>query len=184
MTPPMTPRKQVLAELGNYLKTPVDSVFPTDAGGRIFSDDATPPDVDELPEVHVVFNRETVDASTRHRAAGTGINQPVRRVMEVTMEVYHSGPEAMDLAWQIEEAISRNPTLSQMVEDVEIKEVSLFKAENAELALYAAVMSAEVTYWTHIPEDGEGRPITVLLGFSPSTGPGNEDEYSEIIGGG
>jgi hypothetical protein len=178
----MTPRKQVLAELGNYLKTPVNDEFLTSAGGRVFEGSAVPPDVDELPEVHIVFIRETKDSTTNHRAAGTGINSPVRRIMEVSLEVYHTGPEALDIAWEVEEAFRQNPTLSGSVEGVEVDEVALYVAENSELAIYAGVMTATVAYWTHIPEDEGGRPVTVLLGFSPSVGPGNEEDYSEIIG--
>lgn len=176
-----SPRKEVVAAVADYLKTPVDGKFPTDANGRVSDTDSTPPDVDSLPEINVLFVRETVDATTDHQNGAGGLNSPVRRVMEMNIEVYHDTPESLDVAWQVEEALRANPTLADKVERVRINDIDLYVAENETVALYVSIIKLEVSYWTHVVDE-EGRPTTVLLGFWPEIGPGNEEDYTDITG--
>lgn len=177
------PRKLLLAAVSTYLKTPVPGMEPpaflTDAKGRVFDNDATPPDAEALNEINVVFVSEAIDPGTQH------VGGPRKRIMQMRVECYNtkSKDNADDLAWQVEEAFQANPTLNDMVEWFKLNSIDLFVVENETLALYAAVMTYEVVYWTHIQVDEGGRPTTVLLGFDPLTGPGNEPEYSDITGG-
>lgn len=181
------PRKLITAAVATYLKTPDDSdppAFLTDSRGRVTDTDATPPDVDEMPQTNVVFIRETIDRTSQHQD-GLGLDSPKRRVMEMRVECYHTASKdaADDVAWQTENALRALPTLGDTVESITLNDIDLFVVENAELALYAAIMTYEVVYWTHEVPDGSGRPVTVLLGFVPEVGPGNEPDYSAIIGG-
>ena len=182
------PRKEVTGTVAAYLKTPVSTdpeEYHTDAGRKVTDTDATPPDVDGLPEINVVFVRETIDRSSQHQDGLPGLANPKRRIMEMRIECYHvtSKADVDDLAWQVEEAMRANPTLGNTVESITLNDIDLFVAERGEFALYAAVMTYEVVYWTHeVQIDGEV-PVTVLLGFVPETGIGNEPDYSAIIGG-
>jgi hypothetical protein len=181
------PRKLITAAVATYLKTPDAStppVFLTDSRGRVTDTDATPPDADDMPETNVVFIRETIDKTTQHQA-GLGLDSPKRRVMEMRIECYHTASKdaADDLAWQTENALQAFPTLGDKVETLRLDDIDLFVVENATLALFAAIMTYEVVYWTHQVPDGTGRPVTVLLGFVPETGLGHEPDYSAIIGG-
>ncbi|MCB5201717.1 hypothetical protein LH464_04390 [Neorhizobium sp. T786] len=174
-----SPRKEVVAAVADYLKTPVEGTYPTAASGRVFDTDSTPPDADHLPEINVLFIRESKDASTDHQPGVLGLNSPVRRVMEMQIEVYHVTAESLDVAWQVEEALRVNATLADKVESVRVNDVDLFVAENNTVSLYVSILKVEVAYWTHVTED-TGRPTTVLLGFVPETGPGNEPKYEDI----
>jgi hypothetical protein len=177
------PRKLITAAVAYYLKSPVSTdppTFRTDAKARVFDSDSTPPDVSEdIAEINVVFARESIDATTQHQ------NGPRRRVMQMNVECYSttSKDAADDLAMQVEDAMRDNPTLGNAVEWLKLTDVDLYVAERDAFALYGAVMQWEVAYWTHVQPDENGRPSTVLLGFDPETGPGNEPDYSAIIGG-
>ena len=177
------PRKLVTASVAQYLKTPILETdgprFRTGAKGRVFDTDSTPPDVDSLAEINVLFVEEEIDPQTQHQGG------PRRRIMEMRVECYHtkSKDNADDLAWEVEEALRENPTLSNSVEWLTLQKLNLFVVENQSVALFAVVMTYQVIYWTHqIADPDTGRPVTVLLGYDPHTGPGHEPDYEVVIG--
>jgi hypothetical protein len=175
------PRKLITAAVAEYLKTPISTdplTFQTGAKGRVFDTDSTPMDADGEDEINVVFSRESIDPTTQHQGG------PRRRVMQMSVECYStkSKDNADDLAMQVEDAMRANPTLGNAVEWLKLTDVDLYVAEREAFALYGAVMQWEVVYWTHVQPDEDGRPVTVLLGFNPEVGPGNEPDYSAIIG--
>lgn len=175
--PSVNPRKEVTSAIATYLKTPNNGSYLTGAGARVFDNDATPPDADGMNEINVVFVKEDIDPATMHQDGRR------RRIMQLQIECYHSGSRdaADDLAWDVENAIRANPTLANKVEWVKLTGLSLFVVENSTYALFSQVMTFEVIYWTHVEPDEEGIPRTVLLGFEPETGPGNEPDYSIIF---
>jgi len=180
--PTPNPRKLITAHIATTLKTPDASdppVFPTPVGGRVSDNDATPPDADGLNEINVVFVKETIDEFSQHQDGRR------RRIMTVQIECYNSaGKDAVDdIAWAVEEAMRANPTLGNMVESTKFLDIGFFVVENSTDAMYCMVMTYEIIYWTHVVEE-DGIPVTILLGFDPYTGPGNEDEYIDVTGNG
>jgi hypothetical protein len=175
------PRKLLTEAIANFLKTPKTAdplTFWTDAKARVYDTDDSPPDAEGMCEINVVFVGETVDAATKHQGG------PRRRVAQVRIECYHTASKnaADDLAWQTEEALRADPTIGGKVEWLTIAGLDLFVGKMETFSIFAAMLNCEVIYWTHYEEVPGERPTTVLLGFDPETGPGNEPDYSEVIG--
>lgn len=174
------PRKLITANAAAFLNTPVGpDTFRTDAKGRVFDSESTPPDIEDLNEINITYGSETIDPTTKHQGGRR------RRIMQMNVECYTTrGKDAADdLAMQVEDAFHENPTLGNTVESLLPLEVEFFVAERDSFALFGAIAHWEVVYWTHVEPDEEGRPVTVLLGFAPEIGPGNEPDYSAILGG-
>lgn len=175
------PGRQIREAIVQLLKSPVGDppAPPTDAGARVFNSSDSPGDVDGGAEINVYLAGETMDSTYQHQG---GVR---RRIMDLRIECYHyggSGADAVDdMRWQVEQAMRGDPTIGNRVEWCRLKESSIFFAEQADVALFAAVMSWEVIYYTDVAENEGSVPTIVLLGFSPDIGPGNEDEYTPIL---
>jgi len=109
-----------------------------------------------------------------------------RRIMTVGIECYHVGDDGAEiidrLAWQVENILHANPTLNNLVEFCHLTETAMAFADDASRTLHGAVMSFDVTYCTHLYEVEGQPPVTVLYGFDPQTGLGNEDDYIPLGG--
>lgn len=179
------PRKIIRAAVASLLATPDASdppVYPTGARARFYDSRDFALDARTMPVGVVYTAGERMDPDYRHN---NGIR---RRIMELRIEFYHTGDdgaEGVDLgAWQVENALHANPTINNLVEWCSLTDTSIASAVQGETALFTAIMTFEVIYYTHLAEGEGGQPVTVLLGFDPETGPGNEADYTAIIGGG
>lgn len=181
---PENPRAIIREAFVQMLKTPDPQdpqSFPTDAKARWHNSRDFPLDARVMPTGVAYTVRERTDPDYRHES---GIR---RKIMELRAEYYHTGDAAGDLvdegAWQIENAVHASPTLGNLVESCHLTDTDIAFAEQGDFALFTAVMTFEITYYTHVQEDEEGRPTIVLLGFDPETGPGHEPDYEEIFRG-
>lgn len=154
------------------------STFATDAGRNVVDSRDLPLNERAMPAVLVYTRGETLDREHLH---DDGVR---RRTMETAVEVYDLGDDAAErvdrIAWQVENAVRSDPTLGGLVERVDYVEARIEYVTNAQNALFVALMTLEVVYWTHAREPEEGRPLEVMLGFAPPVGPGNEAEYVRI----
>ncbi|RVH56277.1 hypothetical protein CN213_16145 [Sinorhizobium meliloti] len=176
------PRKLIRADMVSLLKAaiPGDPVtYPTRAGQRVFDSADSPPHEDDPPSINVYMVGEDIDPEYRHQEGQR------RRIMEVRVECYYSGGDGGEIvdemAWQVENALRANPTINNKVEWCHLINTNVFFVESKKLALFAAVMTWQVIYYTHEYIDEGGRPTIVLLGFAPEIGPGHEPDYSEIL---
>lgn len=182
----MHPRKEVRAAIVALLKTPEGvapaQVFPTSVNARWYDSRDTPTDTRLMPVGVVYTANERLDPDYRHDG---GVR---RRIMTMRIEAYHTGDEAAEgvdlIAWEVENLLHANPTIGNKVESCRLETTEIAFAEAGDVSLFAAVMEWEVVYYTHVVVDDGDVPKTVLLGFDPETGPGNEDDYTVIIGGG
>jgi hypothetical protein len=153
----------------------------TDAASRVYDSRDFTLNTDTTPAIVVYTLAEKLEPDQQH---DDGMR---RRVMDLRVECYHTGDAgaaATDrMAWQVENAMRSDPTLGNAVEWCRLSAASMAFAEQGEFALYAAVLDVEITYCTHLYEVEGAPPVTVLLGFSPDVGPGNEPEYSVLAGG-
>lgn len=178
------PRKIIRAAVASLLKTPDGSdppLYPTSAGVRFYDSRDFPLDIKKMPAGVVYTLSERLDPDYRHDG---GLR---RRIMELRVEVYDVDDDAAEgvdkAAWEVENAIHANPTIGNLVEWCILTDTRIAAAEQGDLALFTAIMTFEVVYYTHVKPDSEGRPVTVLLGFEPETGIGHEADYIAVIGG-
>ncbi|RUV00059.1 hypothetical protein EOB36_18095 [Mesorhizobium sp. M6A.T.Cr.TU.017.01.1.1] len=175
------PRKIIRAAVAALLVTPDASdppVFPTAAKARFYDSRDFPLDARTMP-VGVVYSAdERIDPDFRHDG---GVR---RRIMELRVEFYgvgDAGAEVVDEgAFEVENAIHANPTINNLVEWCTLTGTAIAFAEQGEVSLWTAILTFEVIYYTHLVADETGRPTTVLLGFDPETGPGNEPDYVDV----
>lgn len=155
--------------------------WPTAAQGMIFNSRDFNVSGDNLPAGIVYTGDETIDLAYRHDG---GIR---RRILELKIEYYAEGDAGADAvddgAMQVENAIHADPSLGTLVESCQLSRIDTAFAEMGEIALWTSILTFQVIYYTHFRSiDGEA-PVTVLLGYDPETGPGNEAKYTAIIGG-
>jgi len=146
----------------------------------IFDTHDKPLFTDDLPAISVYTQSERLEDT---ESQDFGLR---RRIMSGGVECYHSGDSGAEivdkLSWQIENILHANPTLNNLVEWCKLTDTSIAFAEEGERVLHAAAMTFEVTYCTHLYEVEGLPPVTVLYGFDPQTGKGNEDYYSPVGG--
>lgn len=175
------PRKVIRAAAVSMLATPdANGDFPTGAKARFHDSRDFPVDARTMPVGLIYTESEEFDPEHMH---DNGVR---RRIMQMKAEFYQVGENAAadvdEGAWQIENAFYANPTINDLAESVRLTRMESAFADNGEYALWTAVLTLEVVYWTHVQPDTAGRPTTVLLGFDPDTGPGHESDYSQVIG--
>jgi len=104
-----------------------------------------------------------------------------RRVMTIAVECYHTGKDGAQmvdkLAWEVENILHANPTLNDLVEWCKLTDTALAFEDDGQQVIYGAFMTFEVTYLTHLYEVEGQTLVTVLYGFDPLTGLGNEPHY-------
>lgn len=176
------PRKAVRAAIVQLLRTQGDDgSYPTMAGARVYDSADSPGDTDEPTEINVYMVDETIDPAFRHDG---GMR---RRIMGLRIECYYNGAlggeRADRMAWEVENAIRTDPTVGNLVEWCHLENTQIVFAERGDISLFCAVMAWQVIYYTHEYQDGVGRPVTVMLGFDPDIGPGNESDYTAVIEG-
>lgn len=175
------PGRIIRSAIVDLLKTPYGDppASPTAAGARVFNSSDSPGDVDAGAEINVYLAGETLDSTYQHQG---GIR---RRIMDLRIECYHygaSGADSVDdMRWQVEQTMRRDPTLGNRVEWCRLKESSIFFAEQGDVALFAAVTSWEVIYYTDLFLEDGVTPTIVLIGFSPEIGPTHQDDYTAIL---
>jgi len=152
----------------------------TDASpDSIFDTHDEPLFADNLPAISVYTQSERLEEA---EAQDFGLR---RRIMTVAVECYHSGQQGAaivdKLAWQVENILHSNPTLNTQVEWCKLTDTALSFADDGKQVLHGAVMTFEVTYCTHLYEMEGKPPVTVLYGFDPQTGKGNESDYIALI---
>lgn len=178
------PRKQIRAALVALLKAPVDPeaatlAYHTAAGPQWYDSRDIPLDVERLPAGLIYTPEEQIDPAYLHQGGNR------RRILTLRAEIYTTGDDAPidvdEIAWQVEEFVRLNATVGNRVEWCNLKSTNIGIAGQGEMTLFVAVLEFEVIYWTEVVEVG-GRPTTVLLGFDPETGPGNEGDYTVVTG--
>lgn len=149
--------------------------YPTGAKARVYNSRDFPLDARIMPVCLVYTFNESLDSDYQHDG---GVR---RRIMDLRVEFYQAGDSAAadvdEGAFQVENIIHADPTLGNLVESCRLQSTDIAFAAEGDFALFTAVMVFEIVYYTHLIEDEGGRPVTVLLGFDPETGPGNEGKY-------
>jgi len=168
MPPPRQIIRQTIVELIKAGNT--DAV-----SSSIFDTHDKPLFADDLPAISVYTQSERLEDLDNQ---DFGLR---RRIMSVGIECYHSGEGGAaivdKLSWQVENILHANPTLNTQVEWCKLTDTSLAFSDDGKFVLHGAVMTFEVTYCTHLYEIEGMPPVTVLYGFDPQTGKGNESDY-------
>ncbi|QKC89998.1 hypothetical protein EB230_17475 [Mesorhizobium sp. NZP2234] len=175
------PRKIIRAAVAALLATPDAAdppVFPTAAKARFYNSRDFPADARTMPVGVVYTGKDLIDPDYRHDG---GIR---RRFLKLIVECYAVGDEGADAvddcAFQVETWLHANPTLGNLVEWCTIFETDTAFAEQGEVALWTAILTFDIIYYTQLIEVDGRPPTTVLLGFDPETGPGNEPLYTDV----
>ncbi|MBZ9850115.1 hypothetical protein LB565_19205 [Mesorhizobium sp. CA14] len=177
------PRKLIRAAAVNLLATSDAStppVFPTAAKARVYNSRDFPADARIMPVVVVYSGDDVIDPDYRHDG---GVRRRFLKLMVECYAVGDDGAEAVDdCALEVENWLHANPTLGNLVEWCTINSTVIAFAETAEVALWTAVLTFDVVYYTQLIEVEGRRPTTVMLGYDPDTGPGHEPDYTDVTG--
>lgn len=173
---PAHPRAQVRQAVAALLKGTKEAPG-TGAKGQVYDSRDFPLSEKSLPAILVYSVSEEFD---RTHMGDDGIR---RRVMTLRVEAYQTGEDAAEdadtLSGEVERVFADNPTLGDKVESARLLQTEFFALEGAQISISAAVMEAEVVYWTAPDEADPPRP-RLFFGFDPEIGPGNEDRYIEV----
>ncbi len=174
------PRKIIRAAIAALIKGAAPQ-YATAAGRAVYDSRDMPLGASQLPAVLIYTTRERIESD---QMADGGIR---RRAMDVSVECFDTGENAAvtvdALAWSAENLLRANPNLGGLVEWVNVTDTRIVVVEDAELALFCAALTVEVTYCTHAADEPglPGYPPSeVLLGFAPEVGMPHKDDYSPV----
>ncbi len=133
-------RKAVLA----LLNTPVSMVYPTDAGANVYANRVAPLWQSELPAILIYVRNETAV----RRALNS--RQSLRN-LNLVIEAYAEANDAVDdqlddLATQIENIISANPSLTATALGAVLTETEITLDDSGEKLLGKLTLNFEVQY--------------------------------------